>query len=82
MIHDILHLHTFVSLINNRSNVPDDVVIELDKVDGPKLDVGVVQILGVLVENNQLLLRQVDHLQTGNYILISNNLSLSPSFSC
>ena len=82
MIHDILHLHTFVSLINNSSDVPDDVVIELDKVDGPKLDVGVVQILGVLVENNQLLLRQVDHLQTGNYILISNNLSLSPSFSC
>ena len=67
MIHDILHLHTFVSLINNRSNVPDDVVIELYEVDRPRLDVGVVQILGVLVEVYQLLLCQVDNLQTGNF---------------
>ena len=51
-----------MSLINDVSNVPDDVVIKLYKVDRPRLDVGVVQILGVLVENNQLLLRQVDNL--------------------
>ena len=60
--YDKLHIHTFVSLINDVSNVPDDVVIKLYKVDRPRLDVGVVQILGVLVENNQLLLRQVDNL--------------------
>ena len=38
----MLHIHTFVSLINDVSNVPDDVVIKLYKVDRPRLDVGVV----------------------------------------
>ena len=58
---------TFVSLVDYSSNVPDDVVIELYKVDRPQLDVGVVQILGVPVEVHQLLLCQVDNLQTGNF---------------
>ena len=59
--HEIFDPLTFVSLINYGSNVSNDVVIELYKVDGPQLDVGVVQILGVLVENHQLLLWQVDN---------------------
>ena len=68
--HDILHLLTFVSLSNYSSNVPNDVVIELYEVDRPQLDVGVVQILGVLVKDYQLLLRQIDNLQTRNIIWI------------
>ena len=64
--HEISYLLTFVSLINYGSNVSNDVVIELYEVDGPQLDVGVVQILGVLVENHQLLLWQVDNLQALN----------------
>ena len=64
--HEIFDLLTFVSLINYGSNVSNDVVIELYKVDGPQLDVGVVQILGVLMENHQLLLWQVDNLQALN----------------
>ena len=64
--HEIFDLLTFVSLINYGSNVSNDVVIELYKVDGPQLDVGVVQILGILMENHQLLLWQVDNLQALN----------------
>ena len=70
-----------MALINYSSHVSNDVVIELYKVDRPQLDVGVVQILGVLVENHQLLLGQVDNLQALNKICISTNF-LSPSFSC
>ena len=80
--HDILHLLTFVSLSNYSSNVPNDVVIELYEVDRPQLDVGVVQILGVLVKDYQLLLRQIDNLQTRNIIWIFFLKFLSPSFFC
>ena len=60
-----------MALINYSSHVSNDVVIELYKVDWSQLDVGVVQILGVLVENNQLLLRQVDNLWTRiNFVFV------------
>ena len=52
---------TFVTLINDGPDIPDDVIIELDEVDGSKLDVSVVQIFSILMQNYQLLLREVDH---------------------
>ena len=50
-----------MTLINDGPDIPDDVIIELDEVDGSKLDVSVVQIFSILMQNYQLLLREVDH---------------------
>ena len=54
-------LDLFVALRDDVVDVTDDVIVKLDEVRSSDLDVGVVQILGVLVENHQLLLWQVDN---------------------
>ena len=54
-------LDLFVALRDDGVDVPDNVIVKLDEVRSSDLDVGVVQILGVVVEGLEVVVLEVHH---------------------